>query len=71
MTNGPSLVTIKVLAETVHLQQCEITCYIQPQGKNNLIRSGTMELLKMMMLVGALSHVSWALSIEGAQKGIK
>ena len=38
---------------------CEVTC---------LIHSGTMELLKMMMLVGVFVHITGALSVEGVQK---
>ena len=43
--------------------------YILPQGKTNLIHSATIELLEVIVFVGAFLHISMALSVKGVQKG--
>ena len=58
--NCLSRVTIKLLEVTVRLQK-----FVTVQNK--YIHCGTMELLKVLVLVSAIVHFTWALSIEGME----
>ena len=60
--NCLSRVTIKVLAVTVRLQN-----FVTVQNK--YIHCGTMELLKVLVLVSAIVHFTTVLSIEGMENG--
>ena len=60
--NCLSLVTIKLLAVTVRLQN-----FVTAQNKH--IHCGAMELLKELVLVSAIVHLTVVVSIEGKQNG--